>query len=121
LGNDILERFDIIIDLTENWLYLKPNADFTKPFESPVLGFSYTTRSQTLGCWVVNGLYKDSNAEKAGLQTGDHITAINGRDVKEIDVSEERDYFKGLSQVTLAVRRGDQLLELLFDMDAPRI
>lgn len=121
LGNDILERFDIIVDLIGNQLYLKPNADFGKPFESPVLGFSYTDRNQTLGCWVVNGIYKDSNADKAGLQPEDHITAVNGRSVKEIGVPEQRDYFKGMSQVALTVQRGDTLREIVFEIDVPKI
>ena len=84
IGNEIWERFDMMIDLAGERLYLRPNAKFEAPFESPVRGFSCTDRSKTLGYWVVNALYAQSNAEKAGLRKGDHITAVNGRSVKEI-------------------------------------
>lgn len=93
IGNDFWERFDMIIDLSGKRIYLKPNAKFSQPFESPVNGFAYTDRSRTLGYWIVNCLYIDSNAEKAGLQHGDQITAINGRSVKEIGFEEQKDFF----------------------------
>jgi hypothetical protein len=121
IGNDIWERFDMMIDLSSERLYLKPNAKFDEPFKSPVRGFSYTDRSRTLGYWVVNGLYAQSNAEKAGLREGDHITAINGRSVKEISFEEQRTIFDGLSGVTLTIQRGDTLQEIRFDFDEPKI
>lgn len=121
IGNQIWEGFDMIIDLPGKHLYLKPNAKFDEPFKSPVYGFSYTDRSRTLGYWVVDGLTAQSNAEKAGLKNGDHITAINGRNVKEIGLEEQRTLFDGLSGVTLTIQRGDTLQEISFKFDEPKI
>lgn len=122
IGNEVLERFDVIIDPVGKKLYLKPNADFSKPFNPPTRGFVYTDRSKTLGYWVVNGVYKDSNADKAGLKNGDRITAINGRSVKEISFQEQRTtLFKDLNGVALDVERGNQQLHLSFDFDQPKI
>jgi len=121
IGNDIWERFDMMIDLSGERLYLKPNAKFDESFKSPVRGFGYTDRSRTLGYWVVNGLYAPSNAEKAGLRKGDHIIVINGRNVKEIGLEEQRTLFDGLSGVTLTIQRGDTLQEISFKFDEPKI
>ena len=121
IGNEILERFDMMIDLAGGRLYLRPNAKFENPFLSPVRGFSSTDRSKTLGYWVVNGLYAQSKAEKAGLRNGDHITAVNGRSVKEISFEERRTLFDGLSGVTLTIQRGDIFLDIRFDFDEPKI
>lgn len=121
IGNEFLEHFDIIIDLVGKRIFIKPNAKFDKPFESPVVGFGYTDRSRTLGCWVVNGLYANSNAEKAGLRSGDHIVAFNGRSVKDIDIEKTRDVFDGLNAVTLTVQRDDTQLEISFNFDEPKI
>ena len=84
-------------------------------------GFSFTDRSRTLGCWVVNCLYEGSNAEKAGLRQEDHITAVNGRDVKEITFEERRTLFDRISAVTLTVQRGAVSLEIAFSFDEPKI
>ena len=121
IGNEIWERFDMMIDLSGERLYLRQNTKFEDPFLSPVRGFTYTDRSRTLGYWVVNGLYEQSNAEKAGLKKGDHITTINGRSVKEISFEERRNVFNGLSGVTLTIQRSDTLQDIRFDFDEPKI
>lgn len=121
VGNDFWERFDMIIDLNSNRLYLRPNANFDKPFNSPVHGFSYTDRSHTLGYWVVNCLFKDSNAEKAGLRNGDIIKEINGRSVREITFNEQRHLLDKMDNVTLTVQRGTETVTIAFHIDEPKI
>ena len=121
IGNEIWERFDMMIDLAGERLYLRPNTKFEDSFLSPVRGFSCTDRSKTLGYWVVNALYTQSNAEKAGLRKGDHITAVNGRSVKEISFEERRTVFDGLTGVTLTIHRGDTTQDISFDFDEPKI
>ena len=121
IGNEIWERFDMIIDLSGKRLYLRPNSKFKEPFESPIRGFSCTDRSRTLGYWVVNSLDTQSNAERAGLRNGDHVTAVNGRSVKDISFEERRTVFDGLSGVTLTIQRGDTSLDISFNFDKPKI
>lgn len=121
VGNDFWERFDMMIDLSGRRLYLRPNARFGEPFESPVRGFSYTDRSRTLGCWVVNCLYEGSNAEKAGLRKGDLITALNGRNVKEITLEERKTLFDGMKKVCLTVWRDNGETEIAFPFDEPKL
>lgn len=121
VGNDFWERFDMIIDLQGNRLYLKPNADYNKPFENPGHGFSYTDRSLTLGYWVVNCLYQGSNAEKAGLRNGDNIKEINGRNVSDITLDEQKHLFDKQDSVSLTVQRGAETVEISFSFDSPKI
>jgi len=121
VGNDFWERFDMIINLQGNRLYLKPNIRFAEPFKSPVHGFSYTDRSHTLGCWIVNCLYKDSNAEKAGLRNGDRISKINGRDVSDITLEEQKHLLDNIDSVSLTVQRGSTTVEIAFPFDNPKI
>lgn len=117
LGNDILSRFDVIVDQEGQQLYLRPNADFEKPYDDSGAGFNYTDRSKTLGCWVVNALFRDSNAEKAGLRGGDHIIAIDGQSVKEFTHKQLVGYFDNKSSVSLTILRDGQQLEIAFDFD----
>ena len=121
VGNEFWERFDLIIDLPNKKLYLRPNADFNKPFDAPTRGFAYTDRSKTLGFWVVNCLYRDSNAEKAGLKNGDHILSVNGKDVKTISMDEQQTFFKNLKSVTLEIERDGAKSTVSFNFDDPKI
>lgn len=63
----------------------------------------------------------DQLGDTAGLRKGDHITAINGRSVKEISFEERWTLFDGLSGVTLTIQRGDTLLDISFGFDEPKI
>jgi hypothetical protein len=107
-GNKIWERFDIIIDLKIKKLYLKPNDSFSEEYSytPPEIGFFFTDRTQTLGCWVVNGLFKGKRADKAGLMNGDEILSVDGRDVKTFSKSEQIVFSSSKQPVILNIRRG---------------
>lgn len=103
IGNQVWERFYVIIDLKGKKLYLKPNSSFNKESFFNTLGFAYTDRSKTLGCWVVNGLYHGSDAEKAGLKGGDRIVEFNGKDVKSLSEVEQEALYENAGEVNLKV------------------
>lgn len=107
IGNKVWERFHVIIDIKNKKLYLKPNDSLKTEFEFNNLGFTFTDRSKTLGCWVVNGLYDGSDAQKAGLKGGDKIIEINGKDVKNIGIAEQAALYKTKSPLSLKLLRNN--------------
>lgn len=74
IGNDLLRRFNLIINYGQNEMHLLPNSHFREPFD-----YSYTG----LGIYMVNGqitiedVLKDSPGEKAGLREGDIILGVD--------------------------------------------
>jgi len=74
IGNDLLRRFNLIINYGEKEIHMRPNTHFKESFD-----YSYTG----LGVYLVNGqvtiedVLKDSPGEKAGLMPGDVIVAID--------------------------------------------
>ena len=117
LGNEILERFDVIIDFKNNDLYLKPNADYNKPFNFSKLGFGYVDRSTTMNAWIVTGLYRGSNAEIAGLEIDDKIISVNGIDIHKILFTERSGFWKKIDRVSLIVLRDGEEKRLEFDLE----
>ena len=81
IGNDILRRFNVIINYDRRDIYLLPNSHFRDPFD-----YSYTG----LGIYKIDGevvvvdIMKGSPAEKAGFQSGDVIIAINNNFTKNV-------------------------------------
>ncbi len=73
IGNDILRRFNVVLNYPEQTIHLKPNSHFIDNFD-----YSYTG----LGIYLVNGnitvvdIIKDSPGDKAGFKSGDVILAI---------------------------------------------
>jgi hypothetical protein len=81
IGNDILRRFNVILNYPEQSIHLKPNNRFSDWFD-----YSYTG----LGIYMVNeeitvvDIIKDSPGEIAGFKTGDIIMAIDNNFTKNI-------------------------------------
>ncbi|HEX3934480.1 MAG TPA: aspartyl protease family protein, partial [Puia sp.] len=73
VGNDILRRFNVILNYEHRIIYLMPNSHYRDPFD-----YSYTG----LGIYWIDGevrvgdVMKSSPAEKAGLKEDDVVVAV---------------------------------------------
>ena len=73
IGNDILRRFNVVLNYPQQEIYIKPNKHYLDSFD-----YSYTG----LGFYLVNGaitvtdIIKGSPAEKAAFKEGDIIIGV---------------------------------------------
>ena len=116
LGNNILERFNLIFDFRNSNLYLKPNENFNTPFIFDRLGFDYVDRCKTLGGWIVTSLTEKSAAERQGLKIDDKIISVNGIAVEKISYVTQEAYFKKLDKVKLVIMRAEGLKIIEFGL-----
>lgn len=81
IGNDLLRRFNLIINYERRDIYMTPNSHFKDVFD-----YSYTG----LGMYVIDGeiqvvdIMANSPAEHAGFKTGDIIIAVSNNFSKNI-------------------------------------
>lgn len=74
IGNDLLRRFNLIINYGEKEIHLKPNTHFNDPFDYSYTGLGiYFENGQT----VIEDVLESSPAEKAGFQIGDIVVGID--------------------------------------------
>ena len=95
LGNDLLRRFNVILNYERRDIYLVPNSHYNEPFD-----YSYTGIELYLenGQIILGDVAKGSPAEAAGLQEGDVVVAIN------------KNFSQNLQQYKLAMQNtGDRL------------
>jgi hypothetical protein len=108
VGNDILRRFNVILNYGSRSIYLTPNGHYRDQFD-----YSYTG----LGIYWIDGeikvgdVMKESPAEKAGLKEEDILLAVNNNFTNNIQT------YKNLLQntgekVKLIVKRNGELVEL---------
>ena len=117
IGNEILERFDIIIDFKENNLYLKPNSKKGEAFRLSRHGFSYVDRSETLGGWIVKGFYENCEALNKGMMPGDKIIAVDGIPVENISTGEQELIFRNNEGIILDYLRDGKTIRIKLTLD----
>jgi hypothetical protein len=83
IGNDLLRRFNLILNYARSEIYLVPNGAFNQPFD---YSYSGLTIALIRGKIVVTDVMKESPGEKAGFREGDIVLKVNGdarQDVQE--------------------------------------
>jgi hypothetical protein len=83
LGNDLLRRFNVVLNYPAQAIHLKPNKSFDHPFDYSYTGFGIYLEN---GDVIVDDVMKDSPAEKAGLKCGDKMIAVAGNFSRNIQV-----------------------------------
>jgi Aspartyl protease/PDZ domain len=85
LGGDILERFEVTLDLQHAVMYLNPDSNFRmNPYEFATVGIQFLKTS--LNAFSVVAVWKNSPAEATGVIVGDRILSINGHSSKDLGV-----------------------------------
>ena len=100
IGNKVLSKFNLIIDIPHSVLYLKRfKAD--QPVK-PTYDFDFRNRTDIGKGWIVSSLTRNGDAAQAGLQLNDRIIAVNSRPVEGFTWEEEY-RIDELPQITLDV------------------
>jgi hypothetical protein len=106
IGNDILRRFNVILNYDRRDIYLVPNSHFNEPFD-----YSYTGIELYYidGKILIGDVAKDSPAEKAGLQEGDMVVAVN------------KNFSQNLQQYKAAIQSTGDRLQLIIQRNGDLI
>lgn len=110
IGNDILRRFNVILNYDRRDIYLVPNSHFNDVFD-----YSYTGIELYYieGRIIIGDVAKGSPAEGAGLKEGDIVVAVNK------NFSQNMQQYKAAIQTTgdrlqVIVQRGGELIQYSF-------
>lgn len=76
IGIGVLSRFLLSLDLAGRHLWLRPNAQFDRPFRVSTVGAGVTPDGEAL---QVDHVAPGSPAEAAGFRVGERIVAIDGK------------------------------------------
>ncbi|NCI47759.1 aspartyl protease family protein [Sediminibacterium soli] len=112
LGNDILRRFNVVLNYPEQSIHLKPNTHFNESFD-----YSYTG----LGIYLIDGeirvvdVMPGSPGEKAGFLPGDIIFSVETNTSKNI-MSYKNLFQNSLGKVKVIIFRKERPMILALDV-----
>ena len=118
IGNQLLNRFDIIIDYVKEEMYVKPKSRFNRKFKMDKSGLILIAIGPDLNNFVVQGTIADSPSEEAGVQQGDRLVRINGLPAKifSLDHIHNKLQKKTGKRIRLVVSRNGQSVKLRFNL-----
>jgi len=108
IGNDILRRFNLILNYERRDIYMVPNTHYRDPFDYSYTGLGlYWVNNEV----IVGDVMKDSPAERAGFKEGDIIIAMDNT------VSRNIQAYKNIMQnvgdrIKVIVKRGPSVEQL---------
>jgi hypothetical protein len=110
IGNDILRRFNVILNYDKRDIFITPNSHFNDPFDYSYPGIELYLIGDHI---IIGDVAKGSPAEKAGIKEGDQVIAVNK------DFSQNLNQYKIKLQapnekIKLIIRREGELKEIEF-------
>jgi predicted aspartyl protease len=113
IGLPVLERFHLWVDYPGQRIVLQPRANIGDPFPAQTTGLVFfPAKDSTVR--VVAEAGEGTPAREAGLQRGDTLLAVNGRDLRTLDYHGIRVQLLTPSagtRLTLTVKRGANVQE----------
>ncbi len=112
IGNDIMRRFNVVLNYPKGDIHITPNRNYNENFD-----YSYSGIELYLvdGKVIVGDVAKGSPAEAAGVKEGDEILAINKVFNQRLD-----QYKVALQQtkerIKLILQRNGELMEMEFQV-----
>jgi hypothetical protein len=110
IGNDILRRFNLILNYAKREFYLMPNSHYQDPFDYAYSGIElyYIDGDIVLGDVAIG-----SPAEVAGLQEGDVLIGINN--ILNANIQQYKTTLQAAGQkIRIIITRDGKLMEFNF-------
>lgn len=112
IGNEILNRFTVLLDNINKKVYLKPNKDQKKPFEYDKSGLTVFASGKDLNEIYIKYVIPGSPADIAGLKPEDRIIKIQGFSAK----------FWNIQRISVLLRnKNDKLIKLKIKREGKKI
>jgi hypothetical protein len=115
IGNDLLRRFNVIINYGQQEIHLVPNTHYYDPFDYSYTGIELYYEE---GYIILGDVARNSPAEAAGLKEGDVVVAINKNFSQNMQLYKSALQSTG-DRVNIVVRRDGELL--VFDFKVKSI
>jgi len=112
IGNEILERFHLILDYRRSQAIFEPNAAFGQSFETDMSGLLLASEGKSLKEIRIERVFDDSPAARIDLRAGDLILSIDNKTVEQLPLARIMEMFRVDGRTyRLRIQRDQQVLQ----------
>jgi predicted metalloprotease with PDZ domain len=113
IGNETLSRFDVVLDMINGALYLKPNKQYASRFPAKVIsGMEMKSLRDDFKTVVIHAVNPASPADIAGVKANDELLSVNGHDTRNLTLDLLNEELQKPQSHRLVVKRDGVLLKL---------
>lgn len=116
IGNDLMRRFNIILNYNRREFYIMPNSHYNDVFDYSYTGIELYYEDNSV---VLGDVAKGSPAEEAGLREGDRVIAINNNFSQNLQQFKQELQHTG-QKVKMVISRNGELLQYNFKIKSIR-
>jgi hypothetical protein len=118
IGNQALNRFEVIIHYQQEKMYLRPTKKYNKAFKFDKSGLIVIATSPTLNKFIIHDILENSPGEEVGLQKGDVIKNLNHLPVSFLSLREINRMLKKKEgkRIRIVVKRGKKRMVFHFKL-----
>ena len=111
IGGGVLRRFTVTFDYRKQQIWFEPNESHG---QADIWDRSGLWLNRTRDGYRIEDVVEGSPADQAGLQVGDEVLAVDGRQATELSLAEAREILKRApgTRVRLRVRSGEAAREV---------
>lgn len=121
IGADILHRFNIMIDYSNERLFIQRNGLFREPFRYNSTGMVLVASQPGIPLYSIGYIRESSPAETAGLQKGDQLISLNGQSAtgKPLDeINKQLNAIRPGQRVRVEIMREGRIERVMFRAEA---
>jgi predicted metalloprotease with PDZ domain len=107
IGNDLLRRFNVILNYEKRDVYIMPNSHYRDQFDYSYTGLNFYVINNDI---VITEVMRHSPAEEAGFQPDDVIMSVNNNFSRNIQVYKSMLQNTGEKVKILVLRKGVPVL-----------
>ena len=112
IGNEVLREFKVILDYSRQEMILEPNGQFSETLDENLSGIEFELRAARRGIFKINDVAEESPADKAGIQPGDVLVAIDNESATSFSLEQINSLFREEGrEYLLALKRGRKVFK----------
>jgi hypothetical protein len=113
IGHQILRQFKVILDYSRRQLILEPNANHpADPYEYDLSGLWLQATGADFKTYRIGAVFPNTPAAKAGFQTEDILTKINGESSAKISLAQiKQQLSQSGKKIKLEVKRNSKTIQ----------
>ena len=113
LGSEVLRRFHVTMNYSNNTMILRPNRNFKAEFNYNMAGIELSTPVPGAAIYLISNIEEDSPVADLDIKKNDQIVSINGKNINDFTIHQIYELFRSKEgrKIEIRLRRNGDVFD----------